>query len=329
MRSGWPSRPRKSPDEPEVEAVPARSTEMMEKPAESWDVLSLLRTTSEFLEARDVDEARLSAEHLLADVLDCGRLDLYLAFDRPVDSAELEAYRGRVRRRLAGEPVQYITGRAGFRGLDLHVDGRVLVPRPETEIVVGEVLGWARAEAGRGRTPAGGWRVLDLGTGSGAIALALAAELEDVGRIVGSDVSPGALEVAAENARRTEAGARVAWVAGDGFDPFGEGVRFDAIVANPPYVATSERSELSRGVAEWEPEVAVFAGSRGDEVVERVVEQAGARLRPGGLLALELARSQVGDVRRRIESSPGLETLSTVRDHAGIERGILALARGT
>lgn len=300
---------------------------MSRAPADGrWTVLSLLRTTAEFLESRGVDEARLSAEHLLADVLDCRRLDLYLAFDRPLDPGELEAYRERVRRRLAGEPVQYIVGRAGFRGLDLVVDRRVLVPRPETEVVVGEVLAWARAEADRGRAPSEGWRALDVGTGSGAIALALAAELENVRRVIGTDASPDALALAAENAARAGVGDRVAWVAGDRFAPFAEGVRFDAIVTNPPYLAEAERKDLPREVAEWEPPEALFAGERGDEMIGRIVDEAGSRLRPGGMLAIEIAEGQAASVRERIERADGLETLSSVRDHAGIERGVLALA---
>ncbi len=145
--------------------------------SEGWNVLSILRKTTEFLEGRGINEPRLSAEHLLADVLDCRRLDLYLRYDRPLSSDEVDSYRSRVKRRLAGEPVQYITGVAGFRGLELAVDPRVLVPRPETEQLVAEVLEWARARAARGRAPESGWRILDLGTGSGAIACALAVEL--------------------------------------------------------------------------------------------------------------------------------------------------------
>ncbi|MDX1661522.1 MAG: hypothetical protein R3326_07005, partial [Gemmatimonadota bacterium] len=123
---------------------------------ESWTVLSILRTTTGYFEEKGVAEPRLSAEHLLADVLDCRRLDLYLRYDRPLGPDEVSAYRARVKRRTAGEPVQYITGSTGFRGLDLAVDRRALVPRPETEVLVGEALEWARAEAGRDRRPEGG-----------------------------------------------------------------------------------------------------------------------------------------------------------------------------
>ena len=290
-----------------------------------WTVLSILRTTAGFLEERGVAEPRLSAEHLLADVLDCRRLDLYLRYDRPLSSDEVDSYRSRVRRRLAGEPVQYITGVAGFRGLELAVDRRVLVPRPETERLVGEVLEWARAKAARGQAPAAGWRMLDLGTGSGAIACALALELEGVGRVVGSDRSAEALQVARANAERVGA-SRIAWVACDGLSGFRTAPAFDAIVCNPPYVAQSERSSLPAEVAEWEPSEALFAGPCGTEAIAGFVRDAPRHLTPGGLLALEVGRGQDREARRLIERTAGLEFLAGYHDFSGVARGVLALA---
>ncbi|HEY7472115.1 MAG TPA: peptide chain release factor N(5)-glutamine methyltransferase [Gemmatimonadota bacterium] len=290
-----------------------------------WTVLSILRTTASFLEERGVTEPRLSAEHLLADVLDCRRLDLYLRYDRPLSAAEVESYRSRVKRRLAGEPVQYITGTAGFRGLDLAVDRRVLVPRPETERLVAEVLEWARARAARGQAPASGWRLLDLGTGSGAIACALAVELGGVDRVVGSDRSPAALHVARANAERVGA-SRTAWVAADGLSAFRIDRPFDAIVCNPPYVAEAERAALPREVAEWEPREALFAGPAGTEAIARIAREAPRHLAPGGLLAMEIGRGQGWEVRRLIEEAAGLEFLAAYSDFSGVVRGVLALA---
>ncbi|HYO47685.1 MAG TPA: peptide chain release factor N(5)-glutamine methyltransferase [Gemmatimonadota bacterium] len=295
--------------------------------SEGWNVLSILRKTTEFLEGRGINEPRLSAEHLLADVLDCRRLDLYLRYDRPLSADEVDSYRSRVRRRLAGEPVQYITGVAGFRGLDLAVDRRVLVPRPETERLVAEVLEWARARAARGRAPESGWRILDLGTGSGAIACALAVELEGVRRIVGSDRSPGALELARANAARVGA-SRTAWVAADRLSAFRSGPVFDAIVCNPPYVSEAERSTLPTEVAEWEPPEALFAGSEGTEAIAEIVREAPRQLGEGGLLALEIGRGQDTAVRRLIEGIPDLEFLTGYNDLSGVARGVLALATG-
>ena len=295
--------------------------------SDGWNVLSILRTTTEFLEGRGVSEPRLSAEHLLADVLDCRRLDLYLRYDRPLSAEEVDSYRSRVRRRLAGEPVQYITGVAGFRGLELAVDRRVLVPRPETERLVAEVLEWARARAAHGRAPESGWRLLDLGTGSGAIACALALELEGVRGVVGSDRSFGALELASANAARVGA-RRIAWVAADRLSAFRSGPVFDAIVCNPPYVADGERGSLPAEVARWEPPEALFAGPAGTEAIAVIVREAPGRLREGGLLALEIGRGQDTAVRRMIEKVPGLEFLTGYDDLSGVARGVLALASG-
>ncbi|HET9334341.1 MAG TPA: peptide chain release factor N(5)-glutamine methyltransferase [Gemmatimonadota bacterium] len=290
-------------------------------------MLSILRTTTAFLEERGVAEPRLSAEHLLADVLDCRRLDLYLRYDRPLSSEELASYRSRVKRRMVGEPVQYITGVAGFRGLELAVDQRVLVPRPETERLVAEVLEWARARAGRGRAPDSGWRILDLGTGSGAIACALSVELEGVRRVVASDRSVEALTVARENGARVGAAA-MAWVAADGLSAFRSGPTFHAIVANLPYVADSDIAGLPIEVARWEPAGALFAGPAGTEAIAATVEDAPRCLAPGGLLALEVGRGQDAEARRRIDATPGLEFLAGWRDLAGVARGVLALADG-
>ncbi|MFN2382661.1 MAG: peptide chain release factor N(5)-glutamine methyltransferase [Gemmatimonadota bacterium] len=287
-------------------------------------MLAILRAATAALERRGIAEPRLSAEHLLAAVLACRRLDLYLRFDQLVTPSDIAAFRGLTRRRLTGEPIQYITGSAGFRGLELQVDRRVLIPRPETEQVVGHVLSWAAAEGARGRAPAGGWRLLDVGTGSGAIACALAHELPGLRWVVGTDRSVAALEVARGNGLAAGA-ARARWVAADGFLGLRPGTFFDAIVANPPYLADGDRDGLDVEIG-WEPPGALFAGPRGDEALLRLVAEAAAWLRPGGLLALEVGSGQAADVAGRIRATPGLEHVATIRDHAGHERGVLAIA---
>ncbi len=229
-----------------------------------------------------------------------------------------------MKRRLAGEPVAYIVGRAGFRDLELEVDRRVLVPRPETEILVGQVLEWARAEADRGARPETGWRMVDAGTGSGAIACALAVELEGVRWVLGIDTSPGAVELARANARRVGA-VRTLWLAADLFEALGPTTRLDAVVANPPYLADGERDAIAQEVARWEPAAALFAGPTGEEAIQRLIEEAPGRLRPGGLLAFEVGWEQAGRARDLVASAPDLEYVSTFRDHAGIERGVLAV----
>ena len=241
---------------------------------------------------------------------------------------ELERYRALVRRRLDGEPVAYIVGRAGFRDLDLRVDRRVLVPRPETELLVGHVLEWAGAEAARGARPAEGWRMVDVGTGSGAIACALATELEGVAWVAGVDVSPDAVELARTNARETGAD-RTLWLAADGLGAFAPGVRVDAVVANPPYLALGERAALPPEVGRWEPPRALFAGPVGDEAIRHLLDEAPGRLRAGGLLAFEVGIGQAGAARARVETIPELEYVTTYRDHGGVERGLLAVRAHT
>ncbi len=290
-----------------------------------WTVLTLVRTTTEFFQKRGVPAPRLSAEYLLADVLGCRRLDLYLDFDRPLTAGEIDAYREHVRRRSTYEPIEYITGKAAFRELELAVDPRVLIPRPETEQLVDAVLEWARAESRCGRVPSGGWRLVDVGTGSGVIACALAQELDGLDYVLGIDSSPGAIVVARRNAERNRV-RRTRWIVAEGLAALEPGLRVDAIVANPPYLADDERALLESQVVDWEPKTALFAGPRGDEALAVIVTAAAERLRPAGLLALEVGAGQAAGVREMIAASAGLEHLSTYRDHNGIERGVLALA---
>ena len=215
---------------------------------------------------------------------------------------------------MRGEPLQYIAGLAAFRELELVVDRRVLIPRPETELLVGEVLAWAGGREGL--------EVLDVGTGSGAIALALRQE-GLFGRIVGTDASEDALDVARINRDRNLPDAEVDFRLGSVFAPVA-GETFDVIVSNPPYIGECERAELPREVVEWEPGAALFAGSDGLAVLAELITGAPDHLRSGGLLALEIGAAQacaVGDLIRRT----GAYGEPVVRaDLAGRDRMVLA-----
>lgn len=287
---------------------------------EVWTVLRLMRWSGEYLESKGVERGRLDAEHLLAHAVGVPRLQLYLQFDRPLEREELDRYRPLLKRRAEREPLQYILGRAAFRELELAVDPRVLVPRPETEVLVDEVLAWARA---RGRDDL---TAVDLGTGSGAIALSLAHE-GPFARVVATDTSADALAVAAENARSAGLEERVDLRLGSLFEPLKEGERFDVVVSNPPYVAEAEAPDLEPEVGVWEPHAALFGGPDGLRVLRAVVEGAGAFLRPGGLLALEIGAEQSGPVVAAVETRGGYDDVRVRRDLAGRPRVVLARRR--
>jgi release factor glutamine methyltransferase len=279
-----------------------------------WTVLEMVRWTTDYLAGKGIREPRLNAEILLAGVLGLKRLDLYLQFDRPLQPAELDEYRSRLKRRARHEPLQYIAGYADFRELRLRVDRRVLIPRPETELLVGEVLEWAGA---RGELSA-----LDVGTGSGAIALSLATE-GDFARVVGVDLSAAALEVARENLALVAAGAPVELRRGGLFDAVG-GERFDVVVSNPPYVGERERETLDPEVRDWEPATALFAGADGLDLIHELVRLAPEHLTDGGLLALEIGADQARPVTEIVRAT-GLFAEPRVRkDLAGRERMVLA-----
>jgi release factor glutamine methyltransferase len=267
----------------------------------------VLRLSTAHLERNGSPTARLDAELLLGHALELGRVELYTGFERPLSEAELAACRELIARRAKREPVAYILGRWGFRGLDLDVDPRVLVPRPETELVVGRCLELVAGAA----APA----MLDVGTGSGAIALALASELPEA-RVTACDVSEDALAVARANGGRL--GIDVEWVASDLFAGLGER-RFDLVVSNPPYVAEGELAGLAPEVRDWEPRGATVAGRTGLEVIERLAAEARVALEPGGAVVLEVGAGQAGAAGRLLEEA-GITDIGCERDHAGIER---------
>lgn len=282
-----------------------------------WTVLSLLRWTTTYLAEKAIPEARLNAELLLSGALGVKRLDLYLQFDRPLRPDELAAFKARLVRRARREPLQYIAGEAEFRNLRLMVDRRVLIPRPETETLVEAVLRWA---AGRANLSA-----LDVGTGSGAIALSLATE-GPFTRVVATDTSAEALEVATENLARAAPGTPVEFRLGRDYAP-AAGERFDVVVSNPPYVAEGESGEMDPEVLDWEPAQALFATGDGLDVIRSLVTGAPAHLLPGGLLALEIGATQAERVARMIAEQDGLGDARIVKDLAGRDRIVLAEPR--
>ena len=281
---------------------------------ESWTILRMILWSAEYLKNKGVETGRLDAEWLLAAALGVDRLQLYLKYDRPLRSEEREAFKPLLRRRAGREPLQYIIGRTGFRELELKTDPRVLIPRPETEVLVQEVLDWASA---------GAESVWDMGTGAGAVALSLAAEGTWT-RVVATDVSPEALSVAADNAERYDLGGHVEFREGSLFEPLEEGERFDVIVSNPPYIAEGEKGELQPEVRDWEPPEALFAGADGLDVIRQLVAGAPKHLLSGGLLALECGLGQAEGIAADVQATGAFGAVRIRADLTGRPRFVTA-----
>jgi release factor glutamine methyltransferase len=282
----------------------------------TWTILELLRWTTQYFAERGIETPRLDAECLLASTLGVDRMRLYLDFDKPASQGERDAFREWVRRRADERvPVAQLIGGKEFWSLPLLVTSDVLSPRPDTETLVAaalELLPERDTDA----------RILEIGTGSGAVALAIAHERPRA-RIMATDVSPAALKVAERNARELGIADRVEFAEGSLFGP-AAGRRFDLVVSNPPYLAESERSQLAPELAH-EPDVALFAGPDGLAVLRELVAGAADFLAPGGGIALELAPDQAPTVAHWL-SDAGLGDVVTHRDLA--ERPRVVSARG-
>ncbi len=273
-------------------------------------VLEVLQATTAYFKKHDLESPRLNTEHLLAHVLGRKRIELYLEFERELAEAELAPLRELVKRRAQGEPLQHLLGTVEFCGLTFLCDKRAMIPRPETEQLV-EVL---KSEI---RNPKS--EIMDVGTGSGVIALCLAAEFPGA-QILAVDISNDALALAQENAARLNLVERVRFLKSNLLENV-EGV-FDVIVANLPYVSTQERHTLSREVLH-DPELAVFASTRGDELVRELIAQAPSRLRPGGMLALEIGIGQSQALLSTL-AAKNYRDISSKTDYSGVTRFLFA-----
>jgi release factor glutamine methyltransferase len=280
-----------------------------------WAVLDVLRWTTAHFEKHGLASARLDAELLAAHAFAMSRIELYAHFDRPLGASELARYRDLVSRRLADEPVAYLLGHKEFWSLDLLVDPRVLIPRPDSETLVEEALDRVAAGASQ--------RIADVGTGSGALALALAKERPEA-QIFATDVSPDALAVARANAERLN--LAVTFLEGDLNQPLAPAGRFDLIVANLPYIPSADIDGLAADVRS-EPRLALDGGRDGLALVRRLVAAAPDLLQPGGCLALEVGAGQSGAVAELLGAA-GFGGIRSRRDLAGIER-VVSGVKGT
>ena len=279
-----------------------------------------LAQASRFLAQHGVRESRVDAEVLLAHVRATSRLSFYSHPEQALTAEQESDYWELLRRRAEGEPTAYLCGEKEFFSLPFSVNRAVMIPRPETEHVVEAALEALRQVANEGRTP----RFFDVGTGSGAIAVAILVNLPE-SRGFASDVSSAALELAKRNADRHNATGRLTLIEGDLFGSFSGEV--DAVVSNPPYVGEHERALLPREVRDYEPPEALFGGGNGLDVIRRLIEQAPHHLAPRGWLVLEIGYAKDTAVRELIESDGRWADLEVQNDLAGIPRVVIARKR--
>ncbi len=283
----------------------------------TWTVKALLGWTTDFLHKKGVEprEARLEAQVLLAHVMGCARIELVARSDEQPTDAERAAFKDLIRRRVDGWPVAYLVGRREFYLLPFEVSPAVLIPRPETETLVLEALRLLKGK------PAP--RVLDLGTGSGCVAVSVAHQCRPAA-VTAVDVSPDALEVARRNAARHGVADRVTFLRGDLFAPLPTDSAFDLIVSNPPYVTPAELAGLAPEVRDHEPRVALDGGPDGLAFYRRIAADAGRFLAPGGSVLVEVGWTQDAAVRAIFEGNPELTVGPSVKDAGGRPRVVTA-----
>lgn len=281
-----------------------------------WTVAGLLAWTAEYFTRQALDAPRLSAEILLAHALRCDRIELYTRHDARPSPAQREAFRETVRQAATGRPIAYLIGYKEFFSLRFEVTPDVLIPRPETELLVERTIHLVRAAPNEIR------RILDVGAGSGCIAISLARHLPDV-TICANDVSAAALEVAKRNARRHDVHERIEFRLGDLLEPWIDGPPFDVIVSNPPYVATGDAASLAANVRDYEPHAALFAGDDGLSILRRLATQTPQHLTPAGHLLLEVAYDQAIAVRGLLDEC-GWTAIVAYKDLAQHERVVHA-----
>lgn len=288
-------------------------------PSKMWSVVDLLEWTTGYFQQHGIPNPRLDAEVLLGHLLKKSRLQLYLHFEMPVFQEHLTPFRELIKKRIAHTPVSYLTNRKEFMSLDFYVDERVLIPRPETEQLVETIL---TAETENCQ------RLLELGTGSGVIATSLAVQHAEW-EIVATDISEPALAVARKNAEIHACTAQIKFLSGDLFEPVAAicangDAQFDWIVCNPPYIKNTERDTLSPDVRDHEPEIALFAGDDGLDVIRRLIAEAPKYLAPTGKLILEIGATQANTIQTLLEAESAYATYELFKDYAGKERIVLA-----
>lgn len=283
-----------------------------------WTILKILQWTQQYFQSKGVENPRLDAEVLLCAVLDKSRIQLYTNFDEPLEEQELKQYRGYVARRAAREPVAYILGHKGFLQYDFKVTKDTLIPRPETELLVEQLV-----SLNRDRGPV---RILDLGCGSGAIIDSLLAELPEA-RGMGVDISPGAAAVTRENAQSLGVGDRLETVVSDLYEKVPREEKFQVLVSNPPYIPEGDLAGLQAEVHR-EPRRALDGGRDGLDFYRRILRDLWSYLDPEGMAAFEIGQGQGEDVARLCREA-GLDCVKVRKDYGDMDRMVFAAKGGT
>ncbi|MCC6127155.1 MAG: peptide chain release factor N(5)-glutamine methyltransferase [Pirellulales bacterium] len=283
-----------------------------------WTVGRLLQWTADFLKKHGSESALLDSQLLLAEAMGCKKIELYTRFEEEPAETVRTTFRALVKRRSEGAPVAYLVGHREFYSLDFRVTPDVLIPRPETELLVVTLLDLAKS-----KPKDAPWSIADVGTGSGILAVCAAKNLPGA-RVTALEISPAALEVARENAEKHGVGPRIDFLESDLFSAMPPAKKFDFILGNPPYVSSGEMEKLPPDVKNFEPRTALIAGPHGTEIIERLIPQAHERLNPGGYLLIEISPMIEVQVRQLIEAQGGFELLPTVKDLARLPRVVQA-----
>lgn len=281
-----------------------------------WHVLELLEWTTGYFEKNNIPNPRLDAEVLLGHLLNKSRLQLYLHFDMPVFQKDLTLFRELIKKRIARTPISYLTNHKEFMSLDFYVDERVLIPRPETEFIV-ETMLKSKEDACQ--------RLLEIGTGSGVIATAIAVNKPEW-EIIATDISEDALAVAEKNRDAHNCIERIKFLHGDLFEPIKtlESSTFNWIVSNPPYVMTRAQDTLSPDVRDYEPHIALFAGEDGLSIIRCLIAEAPNYLNSEGKLIFEIGDTQAKPVKALLEEQSAYKNYRFIKDYAGKDRVVLA-----
>lgn len=283
-----------------------------------WTVMKALQWTSDYFRRQGLETPRMDAEILLAHTLQCQRIDLYLRYDQPLQQEELTGFRHLIQRRLNREPVAYITGVREFWSLRFKVTPSVLIPRPDTECLVEIALKHVPKDTG-----ASPMRILELGAGSGAVIVAMAHERSDC-RFWASDRSWPAIDTARSNARRHAPGARIHFWTGHWLDAINpQSVFFDMILSNPPYIPGGEIEHLAPEIRLFEPVAALDGGADGLRDIGEIMSAAAGRLKPGGILLLEIGFDQRRGVQRLANACGAYAPPKFHKDYAGHDRVVL------